>query len=76
MKDIRRDVLGAVDIFSVAIDVALVMALFPTIKGFINAASENMTATEVAISALVPLILVLALVYALAVQTGLLKHKK
>lgn len=49
------------------------MALYPAVKGFISTASTNMSATEVAISALIPVVLVLALVYAAARQTGLLK---
>lgn len=71
--NIMADMLGAFDIFSVVIDVALVMALYPALKGFIATASSNMTATEVAISALIPVVLILALVYGVARQSGLFK---
>jgi high-affinity K+ transport system ATPase subunit B len=67
---------GAFDIFSVAIDVALVFALIPVIKGFISTASNNLTATELVLSALVPLVLILALVYVVAHQTGLMGKKR
>jgi hypothetical protein len=50
------------------------MALYPALKGFIASASANMTAAEVAISALVPIVLVLALVYSVARQSGLMNH--
>jgi hypothetical protein len=53
-KNIFSHAVGAFDIFSVIIDVALVMALYPALKGFITNASANMTAAEVAISALIP----------------------
>jgi hypothetical protein len=75
-KNILGDVLGVFDIFSVIIDVALVMALYPALKGFISDASQNMTAAEIAISALIPVVLVLALVYSVARQSGLLKGAK
>mgnify|MGYP001321699409 CR=1 FL=1 len=75
-NSILRDVLGGFDIFGTALDVALVMALFPVIKTFISGASGNMTATEVIISGLVTLVLILALVYNVAHQSGILrKHK-
>ena len=48
------------------------MALYPAIKGFIATASANMTSSEVAISALIPVVLVLSLLYAVAHQSGLL----
>lgn len=48
------------------------MALYPALKGFIATASANMTAAEIAISALIPVVLVLALVYSVARQSGLL----
>jgi len=67
--------LGVFDIFSVIIDVALVMALYPALKSFIANAGQNMTAAEVAISALIPIVLVLALVYSVARQSGLLGKK-
>jgi hypothetical protein len=70
--NIMADMLGAFDIFSVVIDVALVMALYPALKGFIGTASANMTATEIAISALIPVVLILALVYGVAKQSGLM----
>jgi hypothetical protein len=62
---------GEFDIFSVVIDVALVLALYPAVKGFIAAASANMTAAEILIVGLIPIVLVLALVYMVAKQTGL-----
>lgn len=74
--NMNKSVLGAFDIFSLAIDVALVMALFPAIKGFISAAQGNMTSTELLISGLVTLVIILALVYSVAHQSGLLKKRK
>jgi hypothetical protein len=73
---ILRDVLGGFDIFSVALDVALVMALFPVIKSFVSAGQDNMTATETLISGLITLVLILALVYSVAHQSGILKGRK
>jgi hypothetical protein len=56
--------------------VALVMALFPTIKGFLTASAGNMTAGEVALTALIPLVLVIALVVNVGRQLGIIKGKK
>jgi hypothetical protein len=75
-KSIFAHVYGAVDIFAVCIDVALVMALYPTIKGFITAASGNMSAAEVTLSGLIPLVLVIALIYTVGTQLGLFKKRK
>lgn len=75
-KNIFSYVAGGADIFGVAVDVALVMALYPTIKGFVTTANANMTAGEVAISALIPLVLVIALVVNVGRQLGIIKGKK
>lgn len=72
MANLLESLRGELNIFSVAIDVALVFALYPAIKGFISSASANMSATEVLISGLIPLVLVLALVYSVAKQSGLM----
>lgn len=66
-------VVGAMDIFGVVIDVALVMALYPTIVGFIDAAEANMTAGEVALAALLPLVIVIALVVTIGKQLKIIK---
>jgi hypothetical protein len=73
--NVYKDVLGGFNVFAACISVALVMALIPAIKGFITSASGNLTATELAISALVPLVLILALAYSVANETGMLKKK-
>lgn len=72
MANLLDGLRGEFNIFAVCIDVALVFALYPAIKGFIATAAANMTATEVLISALIPLVLVLALVYSVAKQSGLM----
>jgi len=54
MENILGSFAGAFDIFSIAIDVALVMALFPTIQSFISGASGNMTGAEVVLAGLIP----------------------
>ena len=72
MANMLESLNGEFDVFSVAIDVALVFALYPAIKGFIAVAAANMTPTEVLISALIPLVIVLALVYSVAKSTGLM----
>lgn len=75
-KNIFAHVYGAVDIFTVCIDVALVMALYPTIKGFITAAEGNMSAAEVVLAGLIPLVLIIALVYTVGTQLNLFKKRK
>lgn len=74
MANLLESLQGEFNIFAICIDVALVFALYPAIKGFIASASANMTSAEVLISALIPLVLVLALVYSVAKQSGLMKN--
>jgi len=65
----------ALDITGIIVDVALVVALIPVIKTFINDAT-NLTATETLLLSLVTLFIVLALIVMIARQSGLLKGKK
>lgn len=46
MSDPIKEILAGFDVFSVAIDVALLFALYPAIKGFIASATPNMTPAE------------------------------
>lgn len=75
MKSLLKSTRGAMGIFSIVIDVVLVVALIPVIKAFI-AGAENMTATETVILGLITLFLVLALVYNIGKQSGLIHGKK
>lgn len=65
---------GAMDITGVVIDVALVTALIPIIKAFINDA-ENLTASETVLLTLVTLFIVMALVFNIVKQSGLSKKR-
>lgn len=74
-KNIFSHLVGAFDIFGVVIDVALVMALYPTIVGFIDAAEANMSSGEIALAGLLPLVLVIALVVMVGKQLGVIGKK-
>ena len=63
---------GAMDITSIVVDVALVVALIPVIKTFISDAS-NLTATETLLLSLVTLFIVIAIVVSIIRQSGLKK---
>lgn len=68
MKDIK----GAIDITGVVVDVVLVTALIPVIVTFINGA-ENLSTTEATLLGLTTLFIVLALVFSIVKQSGLMK---
>ena len=61
---------ASIDITSVVVDVALVVALIPVIKTFISNAT-NLTASEVTLLGLTTLLIVLALVVSVVKQSGL-----
>ena len=63
------------DIAGVVVDVVLVVALIPVIVTFISGA-QNLTATETMLLSLVTLFIVLALIFSIGKQAGLIKGKK
>lgn len=78
MKVLKRLLLstkGAVDITGILVDVVLAVALIPIIKSFITGAQGNLTATEYLLLTLVTLFIVIALVYNILKQTGMVKGK-
>lgn len=74
MKNIMKDVKGAMDITGVVVDVVLVTALIPVIVTFIHNAT-NLTATETTLLSLTTLFIVLALVFSIIKQSGLASKK-
>ena len=72
MRKLIGSIRGAMDITSVVVDVALVVALIPVIKTFI-AGATNLTATETALLVLVTLFIIIALVVSVIRQSGLSK---
>ena len=64
----------AINITSVVVDVVLVTALIPIIVTFI-ASAENLTTTESTLLGLTTLFIVLALVFSIVQQSGLVKKK-
>lgn len=66
---------GALDITSVVVDVVMVTALLPVIYTFI-ANAENLSATERTLLGLTTLFIVLALIFNIARQSGLIHDKK
>ncbi|MDD5059417.1 MAG: hypothetical protein PHQ60_16290 [Sideroxydans sp.] len=65
---------GAMNIAEVVVDVVLVVALIPVIATFI-ASATNLTTTETTILGLTTLFIVLALVFSIGKQAGLIKKK-
>jgi len=65
---------GAMNIAEVVVDVVLVVALIPVIATFI-ASATNLTTTEETILGLTTLFIVLALVFSIGKQAGLIKKK-
>ena len=65
---------GAINITSVVVDVVLVTALIPVIVTFISSA-ENLTTTESTLLGLTTLFIVLALVFSIVQQSGLVRKK-
>lgn len=74
MRNLYKDVKGALDITGVVVDVVLVTALIPVIVTFI-ANATNLTTTESTLLGLTTLFIVLALVFNIVKQSGLMdKH--
>lgn len=65
---------GAVNIVKTLVEVVLVVALIPVIAIFI-ASATNLTATETTLLGLVTLFIVLALVYGIVKDSGLMGGK-
>jgi len=72
MRKMLNSCKGALDITSVVVDVVLVTALIPVIVTFISNA-ENLTTTESTLLGLTTLFIVLALVFSIVKQSGLIK---
>lgn len=75
MKKMLEHLKGAVDIGGVVIDVVLIAALIPVIVTFINQAESNLSAVEVTLLSLVTLFIILALIFNIARQAGLMKKR-
>ena len=74
IKQLLQSCKGAINITGVVVDVVLVTALIPVIVTFINSA-ENLTTTESTLLGLTTLFIVLALVFSIVKQSGLVKGK-
>jgi hypothetical protein len=72
MKQLYESVKASMDITGVVVDVVLVTALIPVIATFI-ANATNLSTTEKTILGLTTLFIVLALVFNIARQSGLIK---
>lgn len=75
IKNLLLSVKGAIDVTGVVVDVVLVTALIPVIVQFIQNA-ENLTTTEATLLGLTTLFIVLALVFSIVKQSGLIKGKR
>ena len=75
MKNPLAALFGGFSLMSVLIDLLLLGALYPTIKTALANAQTNMTAGEIAVSALIPMLIVFALCFAIGKQTGIIKGK-
>lgn len=74
MQKLIKSVKGALNVSSIMVDVALAVALIPVIKTMI-ADAANLTATETILLGLVTLFIIIALVFNIGKQTGLIKGK-
>lgn len=74
MQKLIKSVKGAVNVSAVLVDVALAVALIPIIKQMISDAA-NLTATETLLLGLVTLFIIIALVFNIGKQSGLIKGK-
>jgi len=74
LKKLLMGCKGAINITAVVVDVVLVTALIPVIVTFINNA-ENLTTTESTLLGLTTLFIVLALVFSIVKQSGLIKGR-
>jgi len=75
IKKLAMGCRGALDVTSVVVDVVLVTALIPVIVTFISSA-QNLTTTETTLLGLTTLFIVLALVFSIVKQSGLIKGKR
>jgi hypothetical protein len=74
LDKLLRSCKGSLHIVEVVVDVVLVTALIPVIVTFI-ASATNLTATETTLLSLTVLFIVLALIYNIGKQSGLIKVK-
>lgn len=74
IKKLLDSVKGAIDVTGVVVDVVLVTALIPVIVTFISNA-ENLTTTETTLLGLTTLFIILALVFSIVKQSGLMSKK-
>jgi len=72
LKKLFNSTKGALNVFQITIEVILVVTLVPVIAGLILTAT-NLSATETTLLGLVTLIIVLALLFGIAKQSGLMK---
>lgn len=75
LKQMLSSVKGALNLTGVVIDVVLLTALIPVVVSFINSAESNLTAIEFTLLSLTTLFIVLALIFNIAKQAGLLKGR-
>ena len=75
LAKLLNNVKGSMDIVKVVVEVVLVVTLVPVIAVII-AGSTNLTAIETTLLGLVTLFIILALVYGIAIQTGLISKGK
>jgi len=69
-----NNVKGAIDVVAVVVDVVLVTALIPIIVTFI-ANAENLSTTESTLLGLTTLFIILALIFNIVKQSGLIGKK-
>ena len=74
VSSLINSIKGAMDITSIVVDVALVVALIPVIATFI-ANATNLTATQTTLLGLTTLFIILALVFNIGKQSGLIGKK-
>lgn len=74
IKKLLDSTRGAIDVTGVVVDVVLVTALIPIIVQFISGA-ENLTTTEATLLGLTTLFIVLALVFSIVKQSGLMRKR-
>jgi hypothetical protein len=62
-KTIMEDLKGSMSFIDLLIDGSILAALFPSFRSLVSTIAANGTAAEIALSALIPLLLVVAFVY-------------
>lgn len=80
MKKLIQSLKGSLDITGIVVDVVLLVALIPVVVGLIATVEESATGTvtltsEVVILGLTTLFLVMAFVFAVVKQSGLISKK-